>query len=159
MRLCTRPTNAFSTKVENRASAIVLYFMYYNFGRIHQTLRVTPAMEASVTDHVWSVDESSDCWDRGAQSMATARAFRKYVAIPFAFASAAAAAMATIVVFERMTGFQGTHQPSGTPVPFVEAWTDVSDLAGLIFVVTFLVLIIWTKLRSRALPTRGDSSN
>ena len=38
-------TNAFSKKVENHAAAIALYFMYYNFGRIHQTLRVTPAME------------------------------------------------------------------------------------------------------------------
>jgi len=43
--------------VENHAAAVALNFMYYNFGRIHQTLRVTPAMEAGVTDHVWSVEE------------------------------------------------------------------------------------------------------
>jgi hypothetical protein len=57
MRRFTRLTNAFSKKVENHAAAIALYFMYYNFGRIHQTLRVTPAMEAGVTNHVWSVEE------------------------------------------------------------------------------------------------------
>ena len=39
------------------AAAIALYFMWYNFGRVHQTLRVTPAMEAGVTNHVWSVEE------------------------------------------------------------------------------------------------------
>lgn len=49
--------NAFSKKVENHAAAIAVYFMYYNFGRVHQTLRVTPAMEAGVTNHVWSVAE------------------------------------------------------------------------------------------------------
>lgn len=57
MRRFTRLTNAFSKKVENHAAAVALYFMYYNFGRIHQTLRVTPAMEAGVTDHVWSIEE------------------------------------------------------------------------------------------------------
>ena len=48
---------AFSKKVENHAAAVALYFMYYNFGRVHQTLRVTPAMEAGVSDHVWSIEE------------------------------------------------------------------------------------------------------
>jgi hypothetical protein len=43
--------------VENLAYAVSLHFMYYNFCRIHQTLRVTPAMEAAITDHVWSIDE------------------------------------------------------------------------------------------------------
>lgn len=57
MRRFTRLTNAFSKKVENHAAAVSLYFMYYNFGRIHQTLRVTPAMEAGVANHVWSVEE------------------------------------------------------------------------------------------------------
>ena len=50
-----------SKKVENHAAAIALYFMYYNFGRIHQTLRVTPAMEAGVANHVWSVEEIVGC--------------------------------------------------------------------------------------------------
>lgn len=53
MRRFTRLTNAFSKKVENHAHAVALHFMHYNFCRIHQTLRVTPAMEAGVTDRVW----------------------------------------------------------------------------------------------------------
>lgn len=57
MRRFTRLTNAFSKKVENHAAAVALYFMWYNFGRVHQTLRVTPAMEAGVADHVWTVEE------------------------------------------------------------------------------------------------------
>jgi len=57
MRRFTRLTNAFSKKVENLAHAVALHFMHYNFGRIHQTLRVTPAMEAKITDHVWSLEE------------------------------------------------------------------------------------------------------
>ena len=57
MRRFTRLTKAFSKKVENHEAAVALYFMWYNFGRVHQTLRVTPAMEAGVTDHVWTVAE------------------------------------------------------------------------------------------------------
>jgi IS1 family transposase len=57
MRRFTRLTNAFSKKVENHGHAIALFYMYYNFARIHQTLRVTPAMEAGVSDHVWSIEE------------------------------------------------------------------------------------------------------
>jgi IS1 family transposase len=57
MRRFTRLTNAFSKKVENHMAAIALHYMHYNFCRIHQTLRVTPAMESGVTDHVWSVEE------------------------------------------------------------------------------------------------------
>jgi IS1 family transposase len=57
MRRFTRLTNAFSKKVENLGHAVSLHFMYYNFARIHQSLRVTPAMEAGITDHVWSMEE------------------------------------------------------------------------------------------------------
>ncbi len=57
MRRFTRLTNAFSKKVENLAHAVSLHFMYYNFGRIHKTLRVAPAMEAWVADHVWDLEE------------------------------------------------------------------------------------------------------
>ena len=57
MRRFTRLTNAFSKKLENHAAMVALYFMYYNFGRVHQTLRVTPAMEAGIADHVWDIDE------------------------------------------------------------------------------------------------------
>lgn len=56
-RRFTRLTNAFSKKVENHAHAVALHFMYYNFGRIHKSLRVTPAMEAGISDHVWSLEE------------------------------------------------------------------------------------------------------
>ena len=57
MRRFTRLTNAFSKKVENLEHAVALHYMHYNFCRIHQTLRVTPAMEAGISDHVWSLDE------------------------------------------------------------------------------------------------------
>ena len=57
MRRFTRLTNAFSKKVENHAYQVALHFMHYNFCRIHETLRVTPAMEAGVSDHVWSIEE------------------------------------------------------------------------------------------------------
>lgn len=57
MRRFTRLTNGFSKKLENHAAMVALYFMYYNFGRVHQTLRVTPAMEAGIADHVWSIEE------------------------------------------------------------------------------------------------------
>jgi len=57
MRRFTRLTNAFSKKLENHEHALAIYFMHYNFCRIHQTLRVTPAMEAGVAQHVWSLEE------------------------------------------------------------------------------------------------------
>jgi IS1 family transposase len=57
IRRFTRLTNAFSKKFENHCHAVAIYFAYYNFCRIHQTLRVTPAMEAGLTDHVWTVRE------------------------------------------------------------------------------------------------------
>jgi len=57
IRRFTRLTNAFGKKVENHAASIGPYYMHYNFCRVHQTLRVTPAMEAGITDHVWTVEE------------------------------------------------------------------------------------------------------
>lgn len=56
-RRFTRLTNGFSKKIENHAHALAIYYMHYNFGRIHKTLRVTPAMEAGISNHVWSLDE------------------------------------------------------------------------------------------------------
>ena len=56
-RRFTRSTNAHSKKVENHRHALSLYFMYYNFARIHSTLRITPAMQTEVTNHVWSLGE------------------------------------------------------------------------------------------------------
>ncbi len=57
MRRFTRLTNAHSKKLENHAAAISLYFAFYNFCRMHQSIRVTPAMEAKIADHVWSIEE------------------------------------------------------------------------------------------------------
>jgi IS1 family transposase len=57
MRRFTRLTNAFSKKLENHAAAVALHFLHYNFARVHKTLRVTPAMEAGLADHVWSLEE------------------------------------------------------------------------------------------------------
>jgi len=56
-RRFTRLTNAFSKKVENHAHAVAIHFMFYNYCRIHKSLRVTPAMEAGIADHVWSLEE------------------------------------------------------------------------------------------------------
>ncbi|MGH9414407.1 MAG: hypothetical protein ACRD0Y_11815, partial [Terriglobales bacterium] len=57
MRRFTRLTNACSKKIENHANAVALRFIHYNFGRIHKALRVTLAMEAGLSDHVWSLEK------------------------------------------------------------------------------------------------------
>ena len=57
LRRFTRLTNAFSKKLENHCHALALYFVWYNFARIHKTLRVTPAMEAGITDHAWTMED------------------------------------------------------------------------------------------------------
>jgi IS1 family transposase len=57
IRRFTRLTNSFSKKVENHAYAVAIHYMHYNICRIHKTLRVTPAMEAGLTDHVWTIEE------------------------------------------------------------------------------------------------------
>lgn len=57
IRRFTRLTNAFSKKIENHAYAVAVHFMHYNFVRVHQTLRVTPAMEAGLTNHPWTIEE------------------------------------------------------------------------------------------------------
>jgi IS1 family transposase len=64
MRRFTRLTNGFSKKVENHQHMLALYFMYYNFCRVHQTLRVTPAMEAEVSNHIWEIAEVVGLLDR-----------------------------------------------------------------------------------------------
>jgi IS1 family transposase len=68
MRRFTRLPNGFSKKFENHLHSVALFYMHYNFARIHQTLRVTPAMEAGVSDHVWSIDDI-----RGARGRAASR--------------------------------------------------------------------------------------
>ncbi len=57
MRRFTRLTNRFSKKIENHEAVVALHYMYYNFARIHQTLRGTPAMQAGIGQHVWSIEE------------------------------------------------------------------------------------------------------
>lgn len=57
IRRFTRLTNGFSKKIENHMHAVALHFMHYNFCRIHQSLRVTPAMAAGVSDHVWEIED------------------------------------------------------------------------------------------------------
>ena len=63
MRRFTRLTNAFSKKLENHYHALSLYFMFYNFVRIHKTLSVTPAMESKIADHVWSMEDIVNLMD------------------------------------------------------------------------------------------------
>ncbi len=60
MRRFTRLTNAFSKKLENLEAAVALHFAHYNFVRLHKTLRCTPAMAASVSDRLWSLEELVD---------------------------------------------------------------------------------------------------
>lgn len=76
MRRFTRLTNAFSKKLANHEHAIAIYFMHYNFGKIHQTLRVTPAMEAGITDHVWSMEEIVDMIDAAAPQLPKRGAYK-----------------------------------------------------------------------------------
>lgn len=57
MRRFTRLTNGFSKKMANHAHALALYFVFYNFCRIHKTLRVTPAMAAGVSERLWSMGD------------------------------------------------------------------------------------------------------
>ena len=64
MRRFTRLTNGFSKKIENHAHAIALHFMYYNFVRIHKSLRVTPAMDAGLTKKLWSIEDLVQLLDK-----------------------------------------------------------------------------------------------
>jgi IS1 family transposase len=71
MRRFTRLTNGFSKKIENHGHAVALHFMYYNFVRVHKTLRVTPAMEAGIADHAWSMEELIALLDSKTRSLTT----------------------------------------------------------------------------------------
>ena len=64
MHRLTRLTNGFSKKAENHAHAVALHFLHYNFVRVHRTLRVTPAMQAGLAAHVWSLEEVIGLLDR-----------------------------------------------------------------------------------------------
>ena len=60
MRRFTRLTNAFSKKFENHMHMVALYTVWYNFVKMHKTLRMTPAMAAGVSDRLWSVEDIAD---------------------------------------------------------------------------------------------------
>ena len=79
MRRFTRLTNAFSKKVENHGHAVAVHFMHYNFCRIHQTLKVTPAMEAGVADRLWNVDDIVDLVDAAAPKPTRPKTYRKRI--------------------------------------------------------------------------------
>ena len=73
MRRFTRLTNGFSKKIENHAHSVALHFMWYNFGRVHKTLRVTPAMEAGLAERVWSYADVATLTDSLADFQPKAR--------------------------------------------------------------------------------------
>lgn len=66
MRRFTRLTNAFSKKIENHCHALALYFVFYNFAKMHKTLRMTPAMAAGITDRLWSIRDIASMIDAAA---------------------------------------------------------------------------------------------
>jgi hypothetical protein len=70
MRRFTRHTNAFSKKIDNLGYAVALPFMHYNFCRVHQTLRVTPAMEVGIADHIWTIEEAVGSLQESVQNAA-----------------------------------------------------------------------------------------
>ena len=57
MRRFSRLTNGHSKKLSNHAYAVAIHFLHYNFARVHKSLRITPAMEAGIADHVWTLEE------------------------------------------------------------------------------------------------------
>ena len=70
MRRYTRLSNGFSRKIENHAAAVALNYFAYNFIKIHRTLRMSPAMAAGVTDHLWSISDLVDLWESEEQKRA-----------------------------------------------------------------------------------------
>lgn len=77
MRRFTRLTNAFSKKVENHGHQIALHFFHYNFCRVHQSLRITPAMAAGLTDHVWEIEELVGLIEANEQAQIAAGALKR----------------------------------------------------------------------------------
>ena len=79
MRRFTRLTNAFSKKLENHSHALALYFVYYNFVRVHKTLRVTPAMAAGISDRLWSMEDIAAMIEAAAQKSAVRGSYKKRI--------------------------------------------------------------------------------
>jgi IS1 family transposase len=80
-RRFTRLTNAFSKKLENHVAAVALYVGHYNFCRVHETLRVTPAMQLGVTDHVWTIGELVDAALEGVLPAPGGRRYGRFTVI------------------------------------------------------------------------------
>jgi len=81
MRRFTRLTNGFSKKLDNHIHALALYFAYYNFVRIHKTLRMSPAMKAGVTDRLWSLEDIANRIEAGKPSPAKRGPYKKRKAL------------------------------------------------------------------------------
>ena len=77
LRRFTRLTNAFSKKIENHAHAVALHFMHYNFCRLHQTLKITPAMAAGVTDKLWEMSDIVKLVDETAPKLGPRGPYKK----------------------------------------------------------------------------------
>lgn len=77
IRRFTRLTNAFSKKIENHAHAVALHYMHYNFCRLHQSLKITPAMEAGVTDKLWEISDIVDLVEQAAPKPNRPKTYRK----------------------------------------------------------------------------------
>ncbi|HEY0834359.1 MAG TPA: IS1 family transposase [Azospirillum sp.] len=82
MRRFTRLTNAFSKKLDNHIHALALYFMFYNFTRIHKSLKVSPAMAAGVTDRLWSMEDIALAIDARAEPPKKRGPYKKRAAEP-----------------------------------------------------------------------------
>jgi IS1 family transposase len=80
-RRFTRLTNAFSKKLENHEAAVALYVAHYNLCRVHETLRITPAMQLGVTDHVWTISELVDAALNGTLPETQGRKVRRFTVI------------------------------------------------------------------------------
>ena len=79
LRRFTRLTNAFSKKIENHAHAVALHFMHYNFCRLHQTLKITPAMAAGVTDKLWEMSDIVKLVDEAVPKLGPRGPYKKRV--------------------------------------------------------------------------------
>ena len=79
MRRFTRLTNAFSRRLEFLGYSVALHFMYYNFCRIHMTLRITPAMAAGVTDRLWEVGDIVELVERATPMPDRPKSYRKKI--------------------------------------------------------------------------------
>ena len=80
MKRFTRLSNAFSKKLANHRHALSLYFTFYNWTRIHKTLRVTPAMAAGITDHLWTMEEILGLMDEAAPKPGRPKTYKKRIA-------------------------------------------------------------------------------